>query len=186
VVLAKALATVDVLSGGRVIVGAGIGYLEAEFQAIGVPMARRGRRTEEYIAAMRALWSSNETFHGEFVSFTDAYSNPKPVRGTIPIILGGASVAAARRAGRIADGFYPMPGTDLETLLAELRSAAVEAGRDPDAITLMAGLPRRPETIRRLADLGFTRLLLPPPMCPPEQIRADLEARLAEAREHVS
>src|SRR5438105_6488196 len=111
VVLAKECATIDVLSGGRLTLGVGIGWLAEEFDAIGVPFAERVGRTEEYIRAMRALWSADETHSGEFVSFKNARSNPKPVQeGGIPIVVGGHTKAAARRAGRLGDGFFPGRG----------------------------------------------------------------------------
>ena len=113
-VLAKELATLDHLSGGRMILGAGIGWLEEEFEALGVPFAGRAQRTEEAIAAMRALWSHEQaSFEGTTTSFRDCFLRPQPTGGTIPVHVGGHSKAAARRAGRIGDGFFPSasPGT---------------------------------------------------------------------------
>jgi probable F420-dependent oxidoreductase len=107
-VLAKELATLDHLSGGRVELGIGVGWLEEEFNALGVPWARRGARTDEYVAAMRALWSGPEAeYHGEFVDFEPATCSPRPVRGSIPILVGGDTSSAVRRAARLADGYFP-------------------------------------------------------------------------------
>jgi len=105
--LAKQVATLDFMSGGRIELGIGVGWLKEEFAAIGVPFEKRGKRADEYIGAMRALWASDgASYHGEFVNFDKVNSNPKPVRGDVPIIVGGHSEAAARRAGRLGQGFF--------------------------------------------------------------------------------
>jgi probable F420-dependent oxidoreductase len=169
VVLAKEVATLDALSGGRMLLGIGIGWLEEEFDILGVPFADRARRTEEYVEAMRALWSQDlPTFSGETVSFADAFCRPRPVDGSVPVIVGGHSPAAARRAGRIGDGFFPAKG-DLPALLGEMRTAAEQAGRDPDAIevtysgaAVIGGGEAALDEVGRLADMGVSRLLVPP------------------------
>ena len=108
VVLAKELATLDYLSSGRVTLGVGIGWLKEEFEAIGVPYERRGERLEESVGAMRALWGQEcASFEGTTVRFHDVYLRPQPRAGTIPIHIGGHTEVAARRAGRIGDGFFP-------------------------------------------------------------------------------
>ena len=143
VVLAKRIATVDVLSAGRVRMCVGVGWMDEELAATGADPRTRGRRTDETIAAMRALWAdagaSGADFDGEFVSFHHAHSFPKPFRpGGVPLHIGGHSEAAARRAGRLGDGFQPL-GLDadvLATRLGQIREAAEGAGRDPDAIEL--------------------------------------------------
>ena len=143
VVLAKRIATVDVLSGGRVRMCVGVGWMDEELRATGADPRSRGRRTDETIAAVRALWAdagpSGADFDGEFVSFHHAHSFPKPVRpGGVPIHIGGHSEAAARRAGRLGDGFQPLGLAPevLSTRLAQVREAAEAAGRDADAIEL--------------------------------------------------
>lgn len=180
VVLAKELATIDVLSGGRLEVGVGIGWLAEEFKAIGVPFSERAARTDEYIRALRALWSDDETFDGEFVSFARARSNPKPAQpGGVPIVIGGHTKAAARRAGRLGNGFFPGRVGDLEVLIGECRKAAEEAGRNPDEIEITSGgLPDK-EFVKRLADLGVGRLVVPPPSFDPGDIKRAL-GELAE------
>ncbi len=168
-VLAKELATLDHLSGGRMILGAGIGWLQEEFQALGIPFTGRGRRTEESIAAMRALWSEERaSFEGSTASFADCYLRPQPPGGTIPVHLGGHSEAAARRAGRIGDGFFPMgvsPG-ELPLLLDVLRQGAEEAGRDPAAIeiTVPCYATSGQEALTQVKawqGLGASRILVP-------------------------
>lgn len=142
--LAKQVATLDFMSGGRVELGVGVGWLKEEFEAIGVPFARRGKRADEYIGAMRALWASDgASYHGEFVNFDKVNSNPKPARGEVPIIIGGHSEAAARRAGRLGQGFFPSIGAPMDVfpLFDIMRRAAEAAGRDPEAIERITGCP---------------------------------------------
>jgi probable F420-dependent oxidoreductase len=163
--LAKELATLDVLSGGRVTVGVGVGWLEEEFKALGVPFEHRGARADEYIEALRVLWREDEsTYHGRFVEFERAKSYPKPVQaGGIPIAVGGHTPAAARRAGRLGDEFIPGVGSleQLEPLLEVMRTSAVEAGRDPDAIGVTMGAPADVDSVKRFADRGVTRVVVP-------------------------
>jgi probable F420-dependent oxidoreductase len=171
VVLAKECATIDVLSGGRLTLGVGIGWLAEEFAAIGVPFEERVGRTEEYMRAMRALWSSDETFAGNFVSFDKARSNPKPVqRSGIPIVVGGHTKAAARRAGRLGDGFFPGRG-DMPVLIAECRDAATKAGRNPDDIEITVGGLPDVDYIKQMEDLGVARIAVPPPSFDPDKIK---------------
>ena len=135
---AKEVATLDVLSGGRVTLGVGIGWLREEFDALGVPWERRGPRTEEYMEVMRRVWANDDvTFDGEFVSFRRASSNPKPEAGSIPIHIGGHSEAAARRAGRVGDGLF-VAGGDMAQLLDVARNTAADCGRDPESLEMSA------------------------------------------------
>jgi probable F420-dependent oxidoreductase len=143
-VLAKQVATLDHLIGGRFELGIGVGWLKEEFAALGVPFERRGRRTDEYVAAMRALWREDGASHaGEFVKFERVSCNPKPVRGAVPIVVGGHTEAAARRAGRLGVGFFPSIGSQVDTapLLDVVRRAAEAAGRDPAAVEIIMGCP---------------------------------------------
>lgn len=165
VVLAKELATLDALSGGRVDLGIGVGWLREEFDIVGVPFARRGARSEDYVAAMRALWTSEPASHrGEFVSFAQARCNPKPVQPTIPVHIGGSSRAAAERAGRIGDGFFPLAGK-LPELVDVVRQTAAGCGRDPEAIEVMASHPRVVEdpvaAVEELRAAGVDRVAVP-------------------------
>ena len=141
VITAKQIATLDHLSGGRILLGVGVGWLQEEFAALGVPFAERGARTDEYIGAMRELWSADKpTFKGRFVAFEGAYCRPQPVNKSVPIIVGGHSEAAARRAGRLGDGFFPARGAPAQ-LIAIARKAAEAAGRDPAKLEITASLP---------------------------------------------
>ncbi|MET0902741.1 MAG: LLM class F420-dependent oxidoreductase [Acidimicrobiales bacterium] len=170
ITLAKEVATLDQLSGGRVELGVGVGWLEEEFEAIGVPFADRGRITDEHIAALRALWSqSPATFDGQWSRFADVFSEPSPKQPSIPITIGGHSKPAARRAGRVGDGFFPGRGDSehLPALLDEMRKAAVDAGRDPDDIEITTGGngalgPGALDEVKRLEDLGVSRVIIPP------------------------
>jgi probable F420-dependent oxidoreductase len=167
VVLAKELATLDVFSKGRLDLGVGIGWLREEFDALGIPFAGRAARTDEYIRVLRTLWSSdNAAFDGEYVRFSGVSSNPKPVNGTVPIFVGGHSTGAARRAGTLGDGFWPLGPTvaALGELFAHARRAAVDAGRDPDEIEFCAspphGMAQIDDEIPALLELGVNRIIL--------------------------
>ncbi len=158
VVTASQIASLDQISGGRVILGIGVGWLREEFDAIGVPFDDRGRRTDEYIAAMRELWSADKpTFHGEFVNVDGAYCRPQPVRGSVPIHVGGHSKAAARRAGRLGDGYFPARAAEAD-MVSLMRQTAAEHGRDPDAIEITMLVPKDLDEIPALAAAGITRL----------------------------
>ena len=161
VITAKQIATLDLMSGGRILIGIGVGWLREEFEALGVPFEARGRRADEYILAMRELWQAERpSFSGEFVSFKDAYCRPQPLRGRVPIIVGGDSNAAARRAGRLGDGYFPARGLPLERI--ELaRQTAIEHGRDPDALEITVAVPDDLETLPEFAKAGVARVLVP-------------------------
>src|SRR5271163_3857134 len=140
VVLAKRAATVDALSGGRLRLCVGVGWLKEELEACGVEFDSRGKRADEQLAVLRALWADKPqgaSYHGEFFGFDDVMCYPKPVaRERLPIHIGGHSRAAARRAGRFGDGFQPLgvTGPQLAALLALMREEAAATGRDPGAL----------------------------------------------------
>jgi probable F420-dependent oxidoreductase len=167
VITAKEVATLDHLSGGRVLLGVGVGWLEEEFAALGVPFAGRGARLDEYIGAMRELWTADKaSVHGRFVDFTDCISRPRPANGTVPVVIGGHTPAAARRAGRLGDGFFPgnASAEEIADLVQIVRSSATEAGRDPDAIELSAMTGGRGDRllqrVEALHQIGITRVIV--------------------------
>ena len=180
-VVAKEVATLDQLSGGRVILGVGIGWLEEEFRILGADWEDRAQRTEEYIEAMRTLWREDlPSFEGDTISFTETISLPRPAARSVPIVVGGHSPASARRAGRIGDGYFPAKG-DIGSLIAEMRKAAEQAGRDPDAIEVTCGLAsfqgdEALEEVGRLAEMGVDRLMIPPLSFDASQLRDLLAA----------
>ncbi len=170
VVLAKRIATVDVLSKGRVRMCLGVGWMEEELRATGADPRTRGRRMDETIEAMRVLWADSgpegAAFSGEFVNFQHAHSFPKPARSAgVPLHIGGHSEAAARRAGRLGDGFQPLglSPEDLALRLEQVRQSAVDAGRDPEAIEISVSgyLPTTTEDDVAAAEAaGVDRMLL--------------------------
>jgi probable F420-dependent oxidoreductase len=184
VILAKECATLDKLSNGRLLLGIGVGWLEEEFDALGVPFADRGRRTDDYVQIMRELWGEPlASHHSEFVNFDGAISQPKPEAGTVPIIIGGHTKIAARRAGRLGDGFFPGKGTNetLRELIAIMRATAEEHGRDPDAIEITAGgtaafAPDPVDALGELAEMGVSRVAIPPLSFNPTKIGDRLAA----------
>ncbi|BBZ69563.1 LLM class F420-dependent oxidoreductase [Mycobacterium paraseoulense] len=145
VVLAKRAATVDALSGGRLRLCVGVGWLKEELEACGADFENRGRRADEQLAVLRALWADQPQgagYHGEFFNFDNVMCYPKPVAGErLPIHIGGHSPAAARRAGRLGDGLQPLgvAGTRLASLVALMRDEAASSGRDPANLEVSLG-----------------------------------------------
>jgi probable F420-dependent oxidoreductase len=186
-VVAKETATLDLLSGGRLLLGVGAGWLEEEFDALDVPFATRGERLDDYVGALRAAWGEQPaSYSGPFVSFDPLYVEPRPVAGRVPIIVGGHSPAAARRAGRLGDGFFPGRGRDdqLADLLAVMNASAEAAGRDPSSIEVTASGfalfgPEPLAAVERYEAMGISRLLLPPLSYDPTQV-ADVLADFGE------
>ena len=177
--LAKQLATLDQLSKGRMMVGIGSGWMKEEFASVDVPFNARGARTNEAIEAMRAIWNNDvATYHGKHFHFHDVKSYPKPVqKGGVPIHVGGHSDAAARRAGKYGDGFFPTV-TDpakLKEMFARVRAEAQKAGRNPDAIEFSAMAAPKADSLRALAAIGVSRVVFGPPSSDPAKLRAGLE-----------
>ncbi len=168
-VLAKACATLAQLSNDRFLLGIGVGWLEEEFDALGVPWAKRGARTDEYIEAMRALWASDDaSYQGQFTSFSGVSSNPKPPSGAVPIVVGGDSPAAARRAGRLGNGYFPAKGnvSDVATKVDIVRQSAADANRDPMSIEITGFHPgllgEDPVgAAQEFAAIGVSRIIVP-------------------------
>jgi len=135
--VAKQAAEVDLLSGGRLRLGVGIGWNAVEYEALGEDFSNRGKRSSEQIEVLRRLWTDQTvTFDGEFHRVTGAGLAPLPVQRPIPVWIGSASAPGYRRAGRIADGWFPMmsPGPELDEARGIVDQAAIAAGRDPAAI----------------------------------------------------
>jgi len=179
--VAKEVATLDVLSNGRLILGIGIGWLEEEFDALGIPFEERAGRTAETVRAMRSLWKDEaEPFEGKYFRWGKLESHPKPVQKPgVPIVVGGHTELAARRAARYGDGFFPGVADDekLTWLLGIMREECKKLGRDPSTIEVTSGRAAPdPDTVKRLADLGVSRFVLPPPAFDPEGITKGLEA----------
>jgi probable F420-dependent oxidoreductase len=162
---AKSCATLASLSKGRFMLGVGVGWNREEYEALGMPWDRRGERYEEAIKALRVLWREDEpSYEGVYLKFPPLACDPKPPGRTIPIVIGGTSAPAVRRAGRVGDGYFPaIFPTDrvymeLPKLVALLRSSAEESGRDPDSIEVTSGGVRTAEEARWFADVGVSRL----------------------------
>jgi probable F420-dependent oxidoreductase len=181
--VAKEVATLDVLSKGRVILGIGIGWLEEEFKALGIPFESRVARTEEACQALRTLWKPGaNAFKGEHFAWDALESNPKPVQDRIPIVVGGHVKGAARRAARVGDGFFPMKteGGRLEELLDAMGEECAKVGRDPSEIEITTASPGNDlDAIRRLEDRGVSRLAIGPPGFDREAVKRGL-GELAE------
>ena len=161
VITAKQIATLDMMSGGRILIGIGVGWMREEFEALGAPFEDRGARTDDYVAAMRALWSQEiATHHGEYANFENIYCRPQPIDGAVPIIVGGHSRPAARRAGRLGNGYFPARGAPAD-LISLARETAEEHGRDPDTLEITTSFPDDVDQISALADAGIDRLLIP-------------------------
>ncbi len=170
VLAAKMLATIDVLSGGRLVVGIGAGWLEAEFDAVAVtPFVARGAVTDEYIAAFRALWTEPAPhFNGAWVKFADIHFEPKPVQKPHPPIwVGGESGPALRRAARLGDAWYPIGSNNKHLLdslpryragVARLQRLTAAAGRDPERVALTYRVKRYGAAVPATASDGERRL----------------------------
>ena len=162
-ILAKEAASLSVLSGGRFVLGVGAGWLAEEFAALGVPFDDRGARTDEYIEALRVLWGDGPaTYRGEHVAFQSVYSRPRPLGGSVPIVIGGHSRRAARRAGELGDGFFPNGASHeaVAGLIAHARRCAEAAGRDPAALEITVGSKADPAVIEQWAEVGADRVVV--------------------------
>ena len=166
-VLAKSLASLDHVSSGRLLFGLGVGYLEPEMTACSTPMARRGERSDEYLAAMRALWTTDAAcFDGDFVQFDSVTANPKPAQSMIHTVVGGHSGRAHRRAAELAHGWYGFR-RDIENTAADmaaLRQAVADADRDPalgdlEISITPAGRPTK-DLLSAYAELGVGRVIM--------------------------
>lgn len=186
VVLAKQLATIDVLSRGRMsLLTVGLGVLPGEAAAAGVDFGTRGRRADEAIDVLRLLWSGDAegvSFEGEFFSLTAACSFPKPRDGRVlPVHVGGSSIAAARRAGRRGDGYFPggrLTAQQRAEQITVMRAEAAAAGRDPAALeyTRWGQLDMTADEVQARASQGVTRLVVSPSSTELAGMQAELSA----------
>jgi probable F420-dependent oxidoreductase len=169
VLTAKILASIDVLSEGRLVLGVGAGWCREEFEALGTdPFAERGAVTDEYLLACRELWTSeNPSFNGKYVKFSNIFFQPRPVQKRVPIWVGGESGPALRRTAKLGDAWYPIgtnPQFRLDTLarvragIDRLHRHCREQGRDPKEIALAYRVTPRGAAIPERADNGDRRL----------------------------
>jgi probable F420-dependent oxidoreductase len=166
--VAKQAAEVDLLADGRFRLGVGLGWNAVEYEALGQPFDRRGARLSEQIPLLRRLWSEESVTHeGEFDRVSGAGLAPLPTQRPIPIWIGGQSAPAYRRAGRLADGWFPQvpPGPRLDDAVAIVAAAAEEAGRDPGALGMEgrvswtdAGVQKLVDQVGRWQDAGATHV----------------------------
>lgn len=167
---AKTIATLDVVSGGRMIVGVGVGWWAEEFRALGAEFERRGRRMDEQIAILRALWRGVAVSHrGEFYEFDELVCKPQPIQHEgPPLLIGGLGAAGRRRAGMVGDGWHALGshGPALADGMADVRQIALQTGRDPQKLifSTSAGLPPDPERairrLQRLREIGVDQVVL--------------------------
>lgn len=170
VVLAKELASLDVLSRGRLVFGVGVGYLEPEFRACGANFLRRGEVTDDHLDAIAHLWyDEHPEHHGEFSSFAGVDAHPRPVQRPVPLVVGGRSRSAFRRAVRRGHGWYgfALDEDDVATCLAGLRDAAARVARPAELGELEISVTPRGrltgERVAAFAALGVHRLVVMPP-----------------------
>lgn len=166
VLIAKQAATLDVMSGGRLTLGVGIGWSREEFTALGVPFAHRGERTVEYVRAIREIWRADRaSFSGRFLGFDSIRVYPKPVRGrSLPIVFGGNSDPALARVTAHGDGWYGFNLVDVAAVrdrVRYLRELCARAGRDPAGLTIAVALTEcQPDDVEELDELGVSELVL--------------------------
>ncbi|MGH7934576.1 MAG: LLM class F420-dependent oxidoreductase [Candidatus Binataceae bacterium] len=168
IALAKTVATLDFLSGGRVTLGVGIGWLKEEFDALGVPWERRADRTREYIDAMRQLWGDDKvnSYNGEFVRFDDALCYPKPVQGAaLPVFFGGESGPALRRVAEYGDGWigYRLTADEAAAKIRRLEELLKANGRKRSDIEVAASPQSKPMTeddLKRYRDAGADQVVI--------------------------
>jgi probable F420-dependent oxidoreductase len=167
VLVAKQAAEVDLLSGGRLRLGVGVGWNPVEYEALGQDFGTRGKRSEEQVEVMRMLWTQKSvTYHGRYHRVTGAGLAPLPVQRPIPVWFGAQSPRAYRRAGRLGDGWFPQmqPGPDFDEARRIVLEAAAEAGRDPASLGIdgRVGWSRDPEELAKAlqswVDAGATHV----------------------------
>ena len=180
ILLAKQVATLDHLSGGRVTLGVGFGWNRTEAEDHGVDWSRRHDVVREHLAAMEAIWSTDQAeYHGEFVDFGPTWSWPKPVQQprVRTLIGGGASDVVLRAVVEYADGWIPIGGSGLGTAIPRLHALAEEAGRDPHALSVVPfGTIADQGKLEHYAALGITEVVLRVRAGDGRSVRAELES----------
>ncbi len=183
ITLAKELATLDLLSGGRLVLGIGYGWNHEEMEHHGIEVRRRRARVREHMLAMQALWSSDVAeFHGEFVDFEPSWQWPKPLQQPRPRVLlgGGAGPILFRHIAEYGDGWLPVGGAGLRASLDELRKAFEAAGRDPAALHVVPmGVLPTPEKLDYYRESGVTEVALRIPGAPRDDVMPVLDAYAA-------
>jgi len=164
--LAKQAASLDYLSGGRLMLGVGIGWLEEEFRALGVPFERRGARFDDYVVALRKIWSGDVVeHHSDFIDWEGFKSYPLPVQDPLPLVIGGAKGKVYQRIARHGNGWFAPIGdpAELRSALGELRAVCDAEGRDFAEIEITCMWPGQggPEAVAALEDAGASRLVVP-------------------------
>ncbi len=172
IVVAKMFATLDVLSRGRMIVGAGIGWMEEEISLLGAPFKRRGALSDEYLRIMRELWTNPDPqFEGEFCRFSGIKCEPKPVQNPLPVWIGGHSARAMRRIAEFGDGWVAVPKSvaGFQEMVEILKMETEKAGRDFASVEIMIGPGYAPtmdsffDQIKKYQDLGYDFFMAPVP-----------------------
>lgn len=188
VLLAKQISTLDFLSGGRVIVGIGAGWMREEFELLGTSYDNRGRRVLEMVELMRALWTGETVdFHGRFYHVSGARMHPRPAQPRIPVVWGGHSEAALKRVATLGDGWHPtqIPLDQLRVGIKRLRQYGGQNGRSLDSILVVARpgttYPVTPETHAAHLEMGVDHLIIDTPIKDPtlEALQREME-RVAE------
>ncbi len=181
ITLAKTIATLDHLSGGRFLFGIGGGWNREEMENHGLPFERRWKILRERVEAMRAIWSEEEaSYAGEFVRFENIITHPKPAQaGGPPVFMGGATESSLKRVARYCDGWMPIDLliAEPEAMVARLAEAAAEAGRDPDALELSIFSQRARDkgALARYRAAGFTRAIVTLPNRAPDEVLAFID-----------
>ena len=175
---AKFLSSLDVLCGGRLVLGAGVGWLRQEFDALGADYERRGAQTDEYLRVIRNLWETEtSSFHGEWKHYDDMRMFPKAARERgdtrIPIVVGGNAPASVRRAAELGDAWHPirMTPAELSPAVAAYQQRCADFGRTPGPVSLrlMGEIPT-PDDVEAYADAGCDELVLSFPVRTPDEL----------------
>jgi probable F420-dependent oxidoreductase len=194
-VVAKRVATLDNLSGGRVLLGVGSGWQIEEYRSCGVPYDRRGARLDDAIVALRELWQPGyRSHHGDFYAFDRCESKPNPLAAGGPsIIIGGSTDAAARRAGRHGNGYFPyvISPDDFAERVATVRATATSNGRNPDDVRITVwpssharGCSLDLDTMRRFAEVGVDRIVVGAQECGSTEI-ADIRDFVRRVQDEI-